>query len=88
MIKVYRKIRLSYLMVCTLFSAQSMGASNYLVTFTNVPAGDFAVQLEGEESPACITPAGTRNVQRQMPTRFRTSSVSFTVRKKKPNSIF
>lgn len=63
-------------------SAQSLGDSNFLVTFSNVPAGDFVIRLRGEEGSATSrTSAGSSSIQRQAPTQFRTSSISLTVSK-------
>lgn len=64
------------------FSAQSLGDSNFLATFSNVPAGDFVIRFRGEEGSATSrTSAGSSNIQRQVPTRIRTSSISVTVSK-------
>lgn len=60
-------------------SLQSLGDSNFLVTFSNVPAGDFVIRLRGEEGSATSrTSAGSSSIQRQAPTQFRTSSISLT----------
>lgn len=56
-------------------SFQSMGSGNFLVTFSDVPAGDFVVRLRGEVSSSRSTRS---SFQRQASTRIKTSSISVT----------
>uniref|UniRef100_A0A665V215 von Willebrand factor A domain containing 10, tandem duplicate 1 n=2 Tax=Echeneis naucrates TaxID=173247 RepID=A0A665V215_ECHNA len=58
-------------------SLQSMGSGNFLVTFSGVPAGDFMVQLKGEDSNSTSrsTPS---SFQRQASTQIKTSSIFVT----------
>ncbi|XP_077380532.1 von Willebrand factor A domain-containing protein 7-like [Festucalex cinctus] len=58
-------------------TSQSFGDSNFLVTFNDIPAGDFVVRLRGEESNA--SSRSTPSVfQRQASTQIKTSSISVT----------
>ncbi|XP_077427146.1 von Willebrand factor A domain-containing protein 7-like [Vanacampus margaritifer] len=58
-------------------TSQSIRDSNFLVTFNDIPAGDFLVLLKGEESSSSSrsTPSG---FQRQASTQIKTSSISVT----------
>lgn len=81
-VQILNRLTKTAVLTHAVFSAQSLGDSNFLVTFSNVPAGDFVIRLRGEEGRATSrTSVGSSNVLRQVPTRFRTSSVSLTVSK-------
>ncbi|XP_074521568.1 von Willebrand factor A domain-containing protein 7 [Halichoeres trimaculatus] len=58
-------------------SLKSVGSGNFLVTFSDVPAGDFVVRLRGEDSGSTSrsTPS---SFQRQASTQIKTSSISVT----------
>ncbi|XP_014906404.1 uncharacterized protein PB18E9.04c-like [Poecilia latipinna] len=56
-------------------SVQSIGKSDYLVAFREVPAGSFLVWLTGQETNSSSTP---NSFQRQASTQIRTSSLSVT----------
>nr|XP_046264804.1 von Willebrand factor A domain-containing protein 7-like [Scatophagus argus]XP_046264811.1 von Willebrand factor A domain-containing protein 7-like [Scatophagus argus]XP_046264819.1 von Willebrand factor A domain-containing protein 7-like [Scatophagus argus] len=58
-------------------SLQSLGSGNFLVRFSAVPAGDYVVQLRGQDSSSSSrsTPS---SFQRQASTQIKTSSVSVT----------
>ncbi|XP_061131417.1 von Willebrand factor A domain-containing protein 7-like isoform X2 [Syngnathus typhle] len=58
-------------------TSESLGGSNFLVTFNEIPAGVFVVRLEGEESNSSTRATPTRFL-RQAPTQLRTSSISIT----------
>ncbi|XP_029949939.1 von Willebrand factor A domain-containing protein 7 isoform X2 [Salarias fasciatus] len=58
-------------------SLQSMGSGNFLVTFTEVPAGNFVLLLKGEDSSS--TSRSTPSVfQRQASTQIKTSGISIS----------
>ncbi|CAL8332408.1 unnamed protein product [Lota lota] len=59
-------------------SVRVLGSSNYLVTFSNVPEGEFSVHLRGEESASATSrsTAAPHTFQRQAPTQIKTSSIS------------
>ncbi|KAK2919169.1 hypothetical protein Q8A73_003540 [Channa argus] len=65
-------------------SIQSVGSGTFLVTFSGIPAGEFAVCLKGEDSSSTSgsTPS---SFQRQAPTQIKTSSISVTARANNPN---
>ncbi|XP_029997020.1 von Willebrand factor A domain-containing protein 7 isoform X2 [Sphaeramia orbicularis] len=55
---------------------QSVGSGSFLVTFTDVPAGDFVLRLKGEDS---ATSRSTHSsFQRQASTQIKPSSISVT----------
>lgn len=55
---------------------QPQDAGNILVTFTNIPAGDFVLRIKGEDSATSrSTPA---SFQRQASTQIKSSSISVT----------
>ncbi|XP_034544761.1 von Willebrand factor A domain-containing protein 7 isoform X2 [Notolabrus celidotus] len=65
-------------------SLQSLGSGNFLVTFREVPAGDFVVRMRGEDSSS-----GSRSpnsFQRQAATQLKTSSISVTVQANTTNT--
>ncbi|KAG7223689.1 hypothetical protein INR49_015414 [Caranx melampygus] len=66
------------LQACWMFQYTfAMGSGNFLVTFTEVPAGDFVVRLKGEDSSS--SSRSTRSsFQRQASTQIKTSSISVT----------
>ncbi|PWA19359.1 hypothetical protein CCH79_00018338 [Gambusia affinis] len=57
-------------------SVQSIGNSDYLVTFSEVPARSFLVRLTGQETNSASTPS---SFQRQADTQITTSRLSLTV---------
>ncbi|XP_078146731.1 von Willebrand factor A domain-containing protein 7 [Centroberyx gerrardi] len=59
-------------------SLQSVGSGNFLVTFRDVPAGDFVVRLKGEDSATSRSTATSSSFQRQASTQIKTSSISVT----------
>ncbi|XP_019732033.1 von Willebrand factor A domain-containing protein 7-like [Hippocampus comes] len=63
---------------------QSLGGSNFLVTFNEIPAGEFVVQLRGEDSSSSSrsTPS---SFQRQGSTQIKTSSISVTAQANSTN---
>ncbi|XP_054634996.1 von Willebrand factor A domain-containing protein 7 [Dunckerocampus dactyliophorus] len=63
---------------------QSLGDGNFLVTFSEIPAGDFVVRMRGEDSSSSSrsTP-GT--FQRQASTQIKTSSISVTAQANSTN---
>ncbi|XP_051939466.1 von Willebrand factor A domain-containing protein 7-like [Hippocampus zosterae] len=63
---------------------QSLGGSNFLVTFNEIPAGEFVVRLKGEESSSSSrsTPS---SFQRQGSTQIKTSSISVTAQANSTN---
>ncbi|CAN9510134.1 unnamed protein product [Ophioblennius macclurei] len=58
-------------------SLQSMGSGNFLVTFTEVPAGNFVLLLKGEDSSS-TSRSTPRVFQRQASTQIQTSGISIT----------
>lgn len=60
------------------FCPQSVGSGNFLVTFSGVPAGEFALRLKGEETNS-TSRSMPISFQRQASTQIKTSSISVTV---------
>ncbi|XP_059903279.1 von Willebrand factor A domain-containing protein 7 [Gadus macrocephalus] len=62
-------------------SIRALGNSNYLVTFPNVPEGEFSVRLRGEESASTTSRSTSApgTFQRQANTQIKTSSISVSV---------
>ncbi|XP_068178147.1 von Willebrand factor A domain-containing protein 7-like isoform X2 [Antennarius striatus] len=56
-------------------SLQPMGSGNFLVTFSDVPAGDYTVRLRGEDSSSTSRTV-PNTFQRQASTGIKTSSIS------------
>ncbi|XP_061686107.1 von Willebrand factor A domain-containing protein 7-like [Syngnathoides biaculeatus] len=56
---------------------QSLGGSNFLVTFTEIPMGDFVVRLRGEDRSSSSRSTPSR-FQRQASTQIKTSNISVT----------
>ncbi|XP_061625323.1 von Willebrand factor A domain-containing protein 7-like [Phyllopteryx taeniolatus] len=56
---------------------QALGGSNFLVTFIEIPTGDFVVRLRGEDRSSSSRSAPSR-FQRQASTQMKTSSISLT----------
>ncbi|XP_041790345.1 von Willebrand factor A domain-containing protein 7 isoform X2 [Chelmon rostratus] len=65
-------------------SLQAVGSGNFLVTFSGVPAGDFAVRLRGEDSSSSSRSTQS-GFQRQAPTQIKTSSISVTAQANNSN---
>ncbi|XP_061625324.1 von Willebrand factor A domain-containing protein 7-like [Phyllopteryx taeniolatus] len=63
---------------------QSLGGSNFLVTFNEIPAGDFVVRLRGEDSSSSLRSTPSR-FQRQASTQMKTSSISLTAQANSTN---
>ncbi|XP_061535718.1 von Willebrand factor A domain-containing protein 7-like [Phycodurus eques] len=63
---------------------QSLGGSNFLVTFNEIPAGDFVVRLRGEDSSSSSRSTPSR-FQRQASTQMKTSSISLTAQANSTN---
>lgn len=61
-----------------LFTPQTLGSGNFLVTFTAVPAGEYVVHLRGEDSSS-TSKSTPSSFQRQALTRIKTSSISLIV---------
>ncbi|KAF7650011.1 hypothetical protein LDENG_00132850 [Lucifuga dentata] len=61
-------------------SLKVLGSGNYLVTFLNIPAGNFVVRLRAEDSAASRSTSALSSFQRQASTKLKTSSISLTVR--------
>nr|XP_061792173.1 von Willebrand factor A domain-containing protein 7-like [Nerophis lumbriciformis] len=59
----------------------SLGGSDFLVTFIEIPAGDFVVRLNGEEGSP-LSRSSLSRFQRQASTRIKTSSISVTAQPK------
>lgn len=57
---------------------QSLGSGTFLVTFTDVPSGDYGVQLRGEDNSS-TTRSTPIIFQRQASTQIKTSGISLTV---------
>ncbi|XP_061686245.1 von Willebrand factor A domain-containing protein 7-like [Syngnathoides biaculeatus] len=55
---------------------QSLGGSDFLVTFNEIPAGNFVVRLKGEDSSS--SKSTSSRFQRQVSTHIKTSSISLT----------
>ncbi|XP_026159403.1 von Willebrand factor A domain-containing protein 7 [Mastacembelus armatus] len=58
-------------------SLQSVGSGNFLVTFSEVPAGKFVVRVRGEDNSSTF--------QRQASTQIKTSSISLTAQASNTN---
>ncbi|XP_053711313.1 von Willebrand factor A domain-containing protein 7-like [Synchiropus splendidus] len=56
---------------------ESLGGGTFLARFNNVPAGEYVVRLNGEESGS-ISRASASSFQRQASTQMKTSSISVT----------
>ncbi|KAL3996216.1 ubiquitin-like modifier-activating enzyme ATG7 [Sarotherodon galilaeus] len=61
-------------------SLQSLGSSDFLVTFSGIPAGEFVLILKGEDSSSTSS-----SFQRQASTRIKTSSISVTAQANNTN---
>ncbi|XP_076023377.1 von Willebrand factor A domain-containing protein 7-like [Genypterus blacodes] len=59
-------------------SLKSFGGGNFLVTFLNIPAGNYVVRLRAEEGTTTRSTATSGSFQRQASTQIRTSSISVT----------
>ncbi|XP_077379831.1 von Willebrand factor A domain-containing protein 7-like [Festucalex cinctus] len=57
---------------------QSFGATNFLVSFNEIPAGVFVVRLRGELQDNSSSPSTQRIFQRQDSTQIRTSNIIVT----------
>ncbi|XP_039890206.1 von Willebrand factor A domain-containing protein 7-like [Simochromis diagramma] len=58
-------------------SLQSLGSSDFLVTFSGIPAGEFVLILKGEDSSS-TSRSTSSSFQRQASTQIKTSSISVT----------
>uniref|UniRef100_A0AAX7TYP7 von Willebrand factor A domain containing 11 n=1 Tax=Astatotilapia calliptera TaxID=8154 RepID=A0AAX7TYP7_ASTCA len=58
-------------------SLQSLGSSDFLVTFSGIPAGEFVLILKGEASSS-TSRSTSSSFQRQASTQIKTSSISVT----------
>ncbi|XP_029288639.1 von Willebrand factor A domain-containing protein 7 [Cottoperca gobio] len=56
-------------------SLQALGSGNFLVTFKEVPAGDFVLRIRGEDSSS-TSRSNPGSFQRQASTQIKTSSIS------------
>ncbi|XP_061888792.1 von Willebrand factor A domain-containing protein 7-like [Entelurus aequoreus] len=63
---------------------QSLGGGNFLVTFSELPAGDFVVRLRGDDSSS-LTKSTPVSFQRQASTQLKTSSLSVTAQANSTN---
>ncbi|XP_063333347.1 von Willebrand factor A domain-containing protein 7-like [Pelmatolapia mariae] len=61
-------------------SLQSLGSSDFLVTFSGIPAGEFVFILKGEDSSSTSS-----SFQRQASTQIKTSSISVTAQANNTN---
>ncbi|CAI5679773.1 unnamed protein product [Oreochromis niloticus] len=65
-------------------SLQSLGSSDFLVTFSGIPAGEFVLILKGEDSSS-TSRSTSSSFQRQASTRIKTSSISVTAQANNTN---
>ncbi|XP_039890247.1 von Willebrand factor A domain-containing protein 7-like [Simochromis diagramma] len=65
-------------------SLQSLGRSDFLVTFTGIPAGEFVLILKGEDTSS-NSKSTSSSFQRQGSTQLKTSSISVTAQANNTN---
>ncbi|KAL3996218.1 solute carrier family 6 (neurotransmitter transporter, GABA) member 1 [Sarotherodon galilaeus] len=65
-------------------SLQSLGSSDFLVTFGGIPAGEFVLVLKGEDSSS-TSRSTSSSFQRQASTQIKTSSISVTAQANNTN---
>ncbi|XP_067437736.1 von Willebrand factor A domain-containing protein 7-like isoform X1 [Thunnus thynnus] len=65
-------------------SLQELGGGNFLVSFSNVPAGEFVVRLRGQDNSS-TSRSTTSSFQRQASTQIKTSSISITAQANNTN---